>query len=70
MYAIRSYYGIFMSGHSKWNNIKRRKAETDGAKAKISSDDHYYSPGKAVAELDLPQTPIELAIREALSCIH
>lgn len=38
--------------------------------AKISSDDHYYSPGKAVAELDLPQTPIELAIREALSCIH
>lgn len=24
-----------MSGHSKWNNIKRKKAETDGAKAKI-----------------------------------
>ncbi|MFT3951234.1 MAG: YebC/PmpR family DNA-binding transcriptional regulator [Oscillospiraceae bacterium] len=24
-----------MSGHSKWNNIKRRKEATDGAKAKI-----------------------------------
>ncbi len=24
-----------MSGHSKWNNIKRRKAATDGAKAKV-----------------------------------
>ena len=24
-----------MSGHSKWNNIKRKKEKTDGAKAKI-----------------------------------
>ena len=24
-----------MSGHSKWNNIKRKKEATDGAKAKI-----------------------------------
>ncbi len=26
---------IHMSGHSKWNNIKRKKEKTDGAKAKI-----------------------------------
>ena len=24
-----------MSGHSKWNNIKRKKEKTDGARAKI-----------------------------------
>ena len=24
-----------MAGHSKWNNIKRKKEKTDGAKAKI-----------------------------------
>ena len=24
-----------MSGHSKWNNIKRKKEKTDGAKAKV-----------------------------------
>lgn len=27
--------GKFMSGHSKWNNIKRKKEKTDAAKAKI-----------------------------------
>ena len=26
---------VYMSGHSKWNNIKKRKESTDGAKAKI-----------------------------------
>ena len=24
-----------MSGHSKWNNIKRKKEKTDAAKAKV-----------------------------------
>ena len=27
-----------MSGHSKWNNIKRKKEKTDAAKAKIYQD--------------------------------
>ena len=27
--------GRIMSGHSKWNNIKRKKEKTDGAKAKV-----------------------------------
>ena len=26
---------VTMSGHSKWNNIKRKKEATDGAKAKV-----------------------------------
>ena len=26
-----------MSGHSKWNNIKKRKEATDGAKAKLGA---------------------------------
>ncbi len=26
---------LFMSGHSKWNNIKRKKEKTDAAKAKV-----------------------------------
>ncbi|MCI4670192.1 MAG: NAD-dependent epimerase/dehydratase family protein [Bacteroidia bacterium] len=31
----------------------------------ISCDGHYFSPKKAVEELDLPQTPIRVAIKEA-----
>ena len=31
----------------------------------ISCDGHYFSPAKAVKELDLPQTPIEVAIKDA-----
>lgn len=27
--------GIVMSGHSKWNNIKRKKEKADGARAKV-----------------------------------
>ncbi|MFW6289102.1 MAG: NAD-dependent epimerase/dehydratase family protein [Spirochaetota bacterium] len=34
--------------------------------AEISCDGHYYSPAKAVRELKLPQTPVEVAIEEAL----
>jgi dihydroflavonol-4-reductase len=33
--------------------------------ALIACDEHYYSPAKAVRELDLPQTPIEVALKEA-----
>lgn len=34
--------------------------------AKISCDGHYFSAEKAVRELGLPQTPIEVGIRESL----
>lgn len=33
--------------------------------ARIANDYHYYSPAKARAELDLPQTPVETGIRES-----
>ncbi len=35
------------------------------AMSHISTDEHYYTAAKAVRELELPQTPIEDAIREA-----
>ncbi|MEL6675768.1 MAG: SDR family oxidoreductase [Bacteroidota bacterium] len=36
------------------------------AMAWISTDGHYFSPQKAVVELGLPQTPLKVAIAEAL----
>lgn len=33
--------------------------------ARIACEGHYYSPAKAVSELELPQTPIEVAAQEA-----
>ena len=33
--------------------------------ARISADEHYYSPAKARTELGLPQTPVETGIRES-----
>jgi dihydroflavonol-4-reductase len=32
--------------------------------AKISTEEHYYSPKKAVQELKLPQNPIEIGIKD------
>jgi len=35
--------------------------------ARIACDEHYYDPGKAVRELNLPQTPIAVAVTEAFN---
>lgn len=32
--------------------------------SRIACDEHYYSPAKAIKELELPQTPIEVGIKE------
>jgi dihydroflavonol-4-reductase len=32
--------------------------------SRIACDEHYFSPAKAVQELELPQTPIETGIKE------
>lgn len=32
--------------------------------SRIACDEHYYSPAKAVKELELPQTPVEVGIKE------
>ncbi len=34
--------------------------------ARIACDGHYFSPAKAVEELKLPQTPIEIGVKEAV----
>jgi dihydroflavonol-4-reductase len=31
---------------------------------RISLDENFYTPAKAIRELDLPQTPIKIAIKE------
>ncbi|MFK7920733.1 MAG: NAD-dependent epimerase/dehydratase family protein [Bacteroidia bacterium] len=33
--------------------------------AKVACDSHFFSPAKAIAELDMPQTPIKEAMQEA-----
>jgi dihydroflavonol-4-reductase len=33
--------------------------------AKIACDGHYFSPKKAIEELQMPQTPIEVGVKEA-----
>ena len=45
-----------MSGHSKWNNIKRKKEKTDGARAKVlpRSAARYGVPDRTAAPT--PQT--------------
>jgi dihydroflavonol-4-reductase len=35
--------------------------------ARIAADGHYFSPAKAVAELDMPQTGLRHAVQEALA---
>jgi len=35
------------------------------AMAQMAVDEHYFSAAKAIAELDLPQTPMHLAIKES-----
>jgi dihydroflavonol-4-reductase len=33
--------------------------------SRIACDEHYYSPAKAVKELELPKTPVEVGIKES-----
>ena len=45
--------------------FRRTEPVVSYAMAQISCDGHYYSAEKAVRELGLPQTPVEIAIEEA-----
>jgi dihydroflavonol-4-reductase len=38
--------------------------------SRIACDEHYFSPAKAVRELDLPQTPIETGIKECFDWLQ
>ncbi|MCB0735167.1 MAG: NAD-dependent epimerase/dehydratase family protein [Flavobacteriales bacterium] len=53
---------------SGWiGTIRKKEPVINYPLAVISNEQHYYDCGKAVRELDMPQTPIEDAIREAVA---
>ncbi len=49
------------------SRILKEKPSISYTMAKISCDEHYFSSKKAIEELNLPQTPIEYAITDALN---
>jgi dihydroflavonol-4-reductase len=55
-------YGIISQAFA-W--ITRKAPAISYTVAKISLDTNYYTAAKAIKELNLPQTPIKIAVREA-----
>lgn len=45
-----------------WGKVSGRRPLISSEMARISCDDHYYSPAKARRELELPATPIKQAM--------
>ncbi|WP_426058695.1 NAD-dependent epimerase/dehydratase family protein [Hymenobacter sp. B1770] len=45
--------------------LSGRPAQLNSAMVAVANDGHYFSAQKAIAELSMPQTPLEQAIREA-----
>lgn len=60
--ALARLYGAFGDVQAR---LTGRPAMVNGSMVAIASDGHYFGSEKAIAELLLPQTPIERAIREA-----
>lgn len=56
--------GFFQSVISR---ILKKKPSISYTMAKISCEAHYFSSKKAIEELNLPQTPIEYAVKDALN---
>ncbi|WP_299578859.1 NAD-dependent epimerase/dehydratase family protein [uncultured Sunxiuqinia sp.] len=52
---------------SCYENLTGKPAKLNSINAPLLQADNYYSPAKAVRELQLPQTPIEQAIHDALN---
>jgi dihydroflavonol-4-reductase len=50
-----------------YEKLSGKPAKLNEINAKLLQADNYYSPAKAVSELQLPQTPIEKAISDALA---
>ncbi|MCD4770523.1 MAG: NAD-dependent epimerase/dehydratase family protein [Bacteroidales bacterium] len=57
-------YGRIMSGIA---TVFRMNPGVCFPLALISTEDHYYTSGKAITELNMPQTPITEAIKESVS---
>jgi len=49
-----------------YERLSGNPAKLNDINAKLLQADNYYSPAKAVRELQLPQTPVEEAIKDAL----
>jgi len=49
-----------------WSRAAGKAPALSHHMARAASETQYYSPAKAIRELNLPQTPIETAIRETL----
>jgi dihydroflavonol-4-reductase len=49
-----------------WSKVTGKTPALSQHMARAASEPQYYSPAKAVRELELPQTPIETAVRETL----
>jgi dihydroflavonol-4-reductase len=49
-----------------WEEISNQPAALNSALARLGYLKHYYDPGKAIRELNLPQRPIENAIHKAI----
>lgn len=47
--------------------LSGRPSRLNSAMVAVANDGHYFSGRKAIAELGLPQTPLEQAVREALA---
>lgn len=50
---------------SLFGNITGKAPKLSYPMAWIACDGHYFSPQKAIDELDLPQTPLETAVNDA-----
>ncbi len=60
--ALLKLYGLFCTVRG---SLSRKPLPLNLTLARIACDEHYYSAQKAVKELNLPQTPVEVAIEEA-----
>jgi dihydroflavonol-4-reductase len=60
-------WAVLLSGHlfAMKSKVTGKPPIISYRMAKISLDDHYFTPNKAIEELSLPQTPLPVAFRDA-----
>lgn len=65
---VASSFLVKSAGHitTAADLIKGRRPSFTYALARLMCEDYYYSSSKALSELNLPQTPIKVAINDAL----
>lgn len=58
---------LYGAGCDAWSRLTHRPGRLNSAMVAVANDGHYFSAQKAIAELGLPQTPVEQAIDEAFN---